>query len=41
MRLTLATRQGERRTYVGTFVRLGQKSGWGGTMDLTILLDLT
>lgn len=38
MRRQLEKMEGERLEFIGTFERLGQKSGWSGTTETTILL---
>jgi len=38
MREALAKIEGERRSYTGTFSRFGQKAGWKGRPETTVLL---
>lgn len=38
MRRDLKKMKGERREFIGTFERLGEKSGWRGTTKTTVLL---
>ena len=38
MRRSLEKMEGERLEFIGTFDRLGKKTGWGGTTDTTVLL---